>query len=82
MLLKGNADGQSMVPLSQAIEVGRTRRLLQDELLADTACPQMLVQVGWAPIAAEQVPLTPRRPVDEVLGDVRSLAPQFGPYHA
>jgi nitroreductase len=82
MLLKGTAAGLAMVPLSQAIEVDRTRRLLQDELLDDTACPQILVQVGWAPIAAEQIPLTPRRPVDEVLGDVASLAPWMGPYHA
>ncbi|MDQ3157543.1 MAG: hypothetical protein M3Q98_12590 [Actinomycetota bacterium] len=82
ILLKGTADGLSMVPLSQAVEVDRTRRLLQDELLGDTACPQILIQVGLAPIAAEQVPLTPRRPVDEVLGQVASLAPWLGPYHA
>jgi nitroreductase len=82
MLLKGTADGLTMVPLSQAIEVDRTRRLLQDELLADTSCPQILVQVGWAPIAAYRVPLSPRRPVDDVLGDVRSLAPLFGRHYA
>jgi hypothetical protein len=82
MLLKGAADGMAMVPLSQAVEVDRTRRLLQDDLLGDAACPQILVQVGWAPIAAEQIQATPRRPVDEVLGDVASLAPWLGPYHA
>jgi hypothetical protein len=82
MLVKGTADGMSMVPLSQAVEVDRTRRLLQDELLEDAACPQILVQVGWAPVAVEPVPLTPRRPADEVLGDVASLAPWLGPYHA
>jgi hypothetical protein len=71
-----------MVPLSQAIEVDRTRRLLQDELLRDAVCPQIIVQVGWAPIAREQIPLTPRRPVGEVLGDVASLPPWIGPYHA
>jgi hypothetical protein len=82
MLVKGSADGLSMVPLSQAVEVDRTRRLLQNELLEDAACPQILVQVGWAPLAVEQVPLTPRRPVDEVFGDVTSLAPWLGPYRA
>lgn len=82
MLLKGTADGLAMVPLSQAIEVDRTRHLLQEELLADAACPQIIVQVGWAPIAGEQIPLTARRPVDEVLGDVASLPPWIGPYHA
>lgn len=82
MLLKGTGDGLAMVPLSQAIEVDRTRRLLQDELLGDSACPQILVQVGWAPIAAVQIPLTPRRPVDEVLGDITSLSLWMGPYQA
>jgi len=82
MLLKGSADGLAMVPLSQAIEVARTRHLLQHELLGDVACPQIIVQVGWALDAGEQVPLTPRRPVDDVLGDVASLPPWLGPFHA
>ena len=55
MLLKGTVDGLAMVPLSQAIEVDRTRRLL-DDLLQDSACPQILVQAGWTPIAAEPIP--------------------------
>ena len=80
ILLKGTAEGLAMVPLSQAIEVDRTRRLLQDELLEDAACPQILVQVGMAPGVIEQIPLTPRRPVDEVLGDIDSLPPWLGPY--
>lgn len=81
ILVKGTADGLAMVPLSQAVEVEGTRRLLQEELLGDTACPQIFVQLGWAPLAAEQIPPTPRRPVDEVLGDVASLAPSLGPHH-
>jgi len=59
-----------MVPLSQAIEVDSTRRLLQNELLDDAACPQVLVQVGWPPAASEELTATPRQPVDEVLGDL------------
>ena len=82
MLVRGTADAMAMVPMSQAVEVDETRRLLQDELLADAACPQIIVQVGCAPLAVEQVPLTPRRPVDEVLDDVRSLAARYGPCQA
>jgi hypothetical protein len=78
--VKGTEAGLALVPLSQAIEVDRTRRLLQDELLEDAACPQILVQVGWGPEPFEPIPLTPRRPVDEVLGDVDSLPPGLGPY--
>jgi hypothetical protein len=82
ILLAGAARGLSMIPLSQATEVERTRRLLQDELLSDVACPQILVQVGWAPPDRLPVPLTPRRPVDEVLGDIADLPPGMGPYQA
>jgi len=73
VLLHGAATGMSMIPLSQAIEVDRTRLLLQNELLSDAACPQIVVQVGWAPPGREQLPPTPRRPVDDVLGDVDKL---------
>lgn len=72
VLLHGAAEGMAMVPLSQATEVDRTRALLQNELLSDAACPQVLVQVGWAQPGHEQVPLTHRRPVDDVLSDVTS----------
>ena len=82
ILLKGTADGFAMVPLSQAIEVDQTRRLLQEELLRDSACPQIVIQVGWQPVAAEQIPPTPRRRVDDVLGGVSSLPTWIGPYHA
>jgi hypothetical protein len=82
MLVEGTAHGLAMVPLSQAVEVDSTRRLLQEELLGDAVCPQIVVQVGWAPTAAAPVPLTPRRPVEEVLGSVTSLPPRVGPYHS
>jgi len=82
ILLRGAADSLAMVPLSQAIEVDAARRLLQDDLLGDAACPQIIVQVGFAPLAAEQIPPTPRRPVDDVICDVASLPTWIGPYHA
>jgi nitroreductase len=81
VLLKGAAEGLAMVPLSQAIEVDRTRQLLQHELLDDRASPQILVQVGWPQTAAEEIPLTQRRQVDEVIGDVDSLPAWMGTYH-
>jgi len=80
MLVEGTGKGLAMVPLSQAIEVDRTRLLLQNELLRDAACPQILVQVGWAPSAVQPVPPTPRRPVDDVLGDLAALPAWMGPY--
>jgi hypothetical protein len=82
ILLTGAADDLAMVPLSQAIEVDAARRLLQDDLLGDAACPQIIVQVGLAPRTGTQIPPTPRRPVDEVICDVTSLPPWVGPYQA
>jgi hypothetical protein len=82
ILLRGAADDLAMVPLSQAIEVDAARRLLQDDLLGDAACPQIVVQVGLATLAGEPIPPTPRRPVDDVICDVASLPVWIGPYHA
>ena len=82
VLLKGAADGLVMVPLSQAVEVDTTRRLLREELLDDAACPQVLVQVGRPAATSLRIPLTPRRPVGDVLSDVASLPSRLGPYRA
>ena len=82
VLLKGTADGLVTVPLSQAVEVDTTRRLLRDELLDDAACPQVLVQVGRPATTSLRIPPTPRRPVGEVLSDVASLPSRLGPYRA
>ena len=80
VLLKGAADGLVLVPLSQAVEVEATRRLLRDELLDDAACPQVLVRVGRPAGPSVPIPPTPRRPVGEVLSDVSSLPSRLGPY--
>jgi hypothetical protein len=82
ILLRGTSEGMTMVPLSQAVEVDRTRRLLQDELLGDAACPQLIVQVGLAPATSEVIPPTPRRPASEVISDMTSLPAGMGPYRA
>jgi hypothetical protein len=40
----------TLVPHSQAIELDSTRARLQEELLQDTTCPQLLLRLGWAPV--------------------------------
>jgi nitroreductase len=67
MWLDATADGLSIVPLSQVIEVRETRDALLLEVLGGLANPLVLVRVGWQPISRSQLPRTPRRPVDEVL---------------
>lgn len=67
ILLKGTAAGLALVPLSQAVEVDRTRRLLQDVLFHDAAFPQIIVQVGMTPPGSASIPPTPRRAVTDVI---------------
>lgn len=59
--------GLSLLPFSQPTDVAVTQRVLQDEVLGDTAVPQLVVRLGWPPVSRDPVPPTGRRPVDEVL---------------
>ncbi|WP_148616331.1 Acg family FMN-binding oxidoreductase [Nocardioides rubriscoriae] len=65
--LRAVADGLSVVPLSQVIEVDETRSALQDDLLFGLAVPHLLLRVGWLPIGRDDLPPTPRRPLRDVL---------------
>jgi nitroreductase len=82
VLLLAESKGLSALPLSQATEVDRIRRTLQDELLQDAAYPQILIRVGWPAHGAVPVPLTPRRPIHEVMCDTAHLPAHLGPYRA
>ncbi|OLF09974.1 Acg family FMN-binding oxidoreductase [Actinophytocola xanthii] len=57
-------------PLSQPLQISHTRRVLRDEILEGTAEPQLLLRLGWAATSAEPLPFSPRRNLDEVLGDL------------
>jgi len=67
MWLKATADGLSVVPISQVIEVEETRSSLQHQLLGGLVHPQTLVRIGWQQIGRSELPRTPRRPLDDVL---------------
>jgi hypothetical protein len=60
-------EGLSLVPLSQSLEVEKSRALLRNGVLDDRSCPQLLARVGWPPLDLEPLPRTPRRPLVEVL---------------
>jgi nitroreductase len=53
-------------PLSQPLEVGSSRRTVQDEVLGGSAAPQLVLRVGWAPAGAP-LPATPRLPIDDTI---------------
>lgn len=65
--LLATQQGLSVVPLSQVIEVGDTRRRLAEQVLGRTAHPLILVRIGWQAISRSELPRTERRPVSEVL---------------
>ena len=65
--LKATTDGLSVVPLSQVVEVERTRVALERLLPPPERVPQMLARVGWQEIGRDDLPRTPRRPLTDVL---------------
>lgn len=73
-LLAATDLGLATCPLSQALEVADTRRFIETEVLDAVAIPQLLLRVGWAPLSAEPLPVSPRRPMDTV---VAALDPAF-----
>ena len=67
MWLTATTGGLSVVPLSQVIEVDRTREALRTVVLRGFGHPLLLARVGWQAIGRSGLARTPRRPVDEVL---------------
>jgi hypothetical protein len=67
--LQATKENLSLTPLSQSVEVEETRRELQAGLLKDLAFPQMVLRLGWLPLVRDELPPTPRRPLDEVIAD-------------
>ena len=66
VLLQATHFGLATSPLSQPLEIGATRQVLQDEVLDGTLSPQIVLRLGWAP-ADSPLPPTPRRPVAEII---------------
>jgi nitroreductase len=65
--LAATAQGLSLVPISQVIEVDETRRALRADVLDGLGHPLILVRVGWQASNRSQIPRTSRRPMSEVL---------------
>jgi len=55
-------------PLSQVLEIEKTRDLVRDRVLDGFGVPQIVLRVGWAPVNTAPLPATPRRPLDDILG--------------
>ncbi len=59
--------GLSVVPLSQALEVEETRRVVETEVLNGRAFPQIILRVGSLPAARSELPSSSRRDLSAVL---------------
>jgi hypothetical protein len=65
VLLAATVLGLASCPLSQPLEIGSTRRMLRDDVLAGTLSPQIVLRLGWSPVGPS-LPATPRRPFAEI----------------
>ena len=67
VLLTATALGLSTCPLTEPLEIESTREAVRSSVLGDDGYPQMLLRIGWAPINADPLPATPRRPLEDVV---------------
>jgi len=66
VLLYATEVGLATCPLSQPLEVGTSRLVLQDDVLDGAVCPQLVLRLGWPPVGPP-LPPTPRRPIDDMI---------------
>jgi hypothetical protein len=64
--LEATRENLCIVPLSQALEVEQTRRVLQADVLGDLAVAQIVLRIGWLPLSLDGLSPTPRRALDEI----------------
>jgi len=67
VLLTATALGLSSCPVTEPLEIAETRDAVQADVFGASGYPQMLLRVGWAPVNADPLPATPRRPFGEIV---------------
>ncbi|RAU97536.1 NAD(P)H nitroreductase [Mycobacterium colombiense] len=65
VLLTATSTGLASCPVTEPLEMADTREAVRRDIFGDSYYPQMLLRVGWAPINADPLPATPRRPLDD-----------------
>jgi nitroreductase len=69
--LAATANGLASCTLSQVAEVRATRDLVRRTALGGFGEPQLVLRLGWPATATFPAPATPRRPLDDVVGQWR-----------
>lgn len=66
-LLAAASAGLATCTLTEPLEIADIRSQLRREVLHDDGYPQLILRIGWAPMNAEPLHPTPRRPLEDVL---------------
>ncbi|TXH21932.1 MAG: NAD(P)H nitroreductase [Mycobacterium sp.] len=67
VLLTATALGLASCPVTEPLEIAETRAAVRRDVFGTSGYPQMLLRVGWAPINADPLPATPRRPLSDTV---------------
>jgi hypothetical protein len=67
MWLQATRGGLAVVPLSQALEVEETRRVVEADVLNSRAFPQIILRVGWLPATRSPLSSSSRRDLSALL---------------
>lgn len=68
LLLTATRHGLASSPLTQPLEVEDTREYVRSRVTtAHTFHPQILLRIGWPTAGAQELPPTPRRPLEDVV---------------
>jgi nitroreductase len=66
-LLTSTSLGLASCPVTEPLEIAETREAIRSEVFGGNDYPQMMLRIGWAPVGADPLPSTPRRPLEEVV---------------
>lgn len=67
VLLTATASGLASCPITEPLEIPDIRASVGADVFGKEGYPQMFLRIGWAPVNADPLPATPRRPLDEVV---------------
>lgn len=67
VLLTATARGLASCPVTEPLEIPKTREAVRSNVFGTDGYPQMLLRVGWAPVNADPLPPTPRRRLSRVV---------------
>lgn len=65
--LTATAAGLATCPITEPLEIADLRAEVAKDVFGTDGYPQMMLRIGWAPINADPLSATPRRPLSEVV---------------